>query len=69
MWRCLDCGSVFDETDVKMIRECMGDAYGSPAYETWNACPFCESTDIEMYDPDEDPDEEEYIMSMEEEDE
>lgn len=41
---CENCGSSFDECII--IRENMGEHFGSPAYEEWNACPFCRSTDI-----------------------
>lgn len=53
MYRCLDCGSVFDESDVAIVEEYMGECHGAPAYEPWSACPFCKSTDIELFDPDE----------------
>ena len=52
MWKCLDCGSVFDEPIT--VEEQVG-YYGSAPYiETWSACPYCESTEIADYREDED---------------
>ena len=48
MYKCLDCGSVFDESDIKQVEEYMGECHGAPAFEYWNACPFCESYDVEL---------------------
>ena len=52
MFRCLDCGSVFDECDVAISEECVGEYQGAPAYEHWQVCPFCESSELELFDPD-----------------
>ena len=52
MYRCLDCDSIFDEHESDTVEEYMGDYGSAPAYETWSACPFCNSTDLELFDPD-----------------
>lgn len=42
---CHDCGKTFDEP--KYERECVGEFWGAPAYESYEACPFCGSDYIE----------------------
>lgn len=41
MYKCCDCGHVFDDSNVKLVHECMGECHGFPAYETYYACPVC----------------------------
>lgn len=43
---CENCGEVFDADECAIIRENMGEHFGSPAFEEWAVCPFCRSTDI-----------------------
>lgn len=44
-YKCNDCGAEFDEPDS--YRECMGECWGQPAYETFYICPVCKSEDFE----------------------
>jgi hypothetical protein len=58
MWKCEDCGIEFEEEDMGTYQECVGEFWGFPAYESFDCCPNCSSTDIyEMVD-DEEGDEE-----------
>ena len=53
MWKCEDCNSIFDESDMAVVEETVA-YYGSAPYiERWNACPFCKSTEIFAYNEDE----------------
>lgn len=45
MWICLDCNTEFEEPST--YQEYMGEFWGTPAYETFCCCPFCESDEIE----------------------
>lgn len=47
MMRCYDCGCVFDEEEADEKRECVGEFWGTPAYESYMVCPKCKSDDIE----------------------
>lgn len=38
---CPDCNHYFPDEDCMSRREYRGEHFGSPAYETWNACPYC----------------------------
>lgn len=51
MYRCLDCGNIFKAEDARIVEECVGEFWGAPAYERWDACPECVSTDLEEYEP------------------
>ena len=55
--RCYDCGEVFEEEDADSRSECVGEFWGSPAYDTIPICPFCHSDELEEYDEKEDDDE------------
>ena len=46
MYKCLDCGSVFDECEVTQVEDFVGYYGDARAYETWDGCPFCESTNL-----------------------
>ena len=48
--RCYDCDAVFDEEDAETRSECVGEFWGSPAYQNYAVCPFCHSEDIEEYE-------------------
>lgn len=41
---CESCGSTFGEPIT--VYEDMGEHFGFPCREPWDACPFCRSTDI-----------------------
>lgn len=45
MYRCNNCGTVFEETAI--TGEIIGEAWGRPIWENWACCPCCEDTDIE----------------------
>lgn len=45
MYKCIDCQAEFEEPD--MIRECIGEYQGQPAYEYRAICPLCGSYDFE----------------------
>lgn len=44
-YKCNECDAVFDEPDT--YRECVGEFWGTPAYEEFDICPVCKSDDIE----------------------
>lgn len=41
MFKCLECGSLFEEGEQKKVCEPMGEAWGAPAYQEYYACPCC----------------------------
>lgn len=41
MYKCLECGHVFDEEDVAEWEESRGEYWGSPCYEKMSGCPVC----------------------------
>lgn len=51
MCKCCNCGAIFPVEDVARIEECVGEFWGAPAFEHWDACPVCKDTDIEDYEP------------------
>ena len=53
-WRCCNCGCVFDPDDAKTYQECVGEFWGTPAYETFCCCPECGSDELEDYVEEED---------------
>ena len=58
MIHCCDCNSYFEEEDLKLVREKMGEFWGAPAYQEFMNCPECSSDYIEEYDGEENEDEE-----------
>lgn len=52
MYKCKDCGRIFDEP--KLIEDCVGYYGEAPYTEYWDGCPYCESADIAEYREDED---------------
>lgn len=50
MYKCTDCGHLFENGEQKTIRENMGEFWGSPAYEEKTVCPLCEG-DYEEIEP------------------
>lgn len=42
MYKCLGCGHLFEEGEQKTYRECVGEYFGTPAYEEYSGCPICE---------------------------
>ena len=66
--RCNNCDEVFDEDDLESRSECVGEFWGSPAYDSYGVCPFCGSDDYDEYeDPEEDEEEEELEEGFEDE--
>ena len=43
MLKCDDCGNTFEAEDLDYYTECVGEFWGSPAYETFYVCPYCGS--------------------------
>lgn len=41
MYKCLECGHLFEEGEQKTYRECVGECHGSPAYQEFSVCPVC----------------------------
>lgn len=50
MLKCNYCGHTFEVEDLHMVQECVGEFWGSPAWETWYYCPYCDSDDYEECD-------------------
>lgn len=40
-YKCLECGEIFEEYEIKKWEEYRGDCHGTPAYETMVGCPHC----------------------------
>ena len=51
MYRCKDCGAIFDEPAY--IKEDRGECFGFPAYEEMAVCPRCKGDDYERMPEDE----------------
>ena len=47
MLYCENCHSFHDEEHLMRFTECVGEYQGTPAYQTFYACPDCGSTDME----------------------
>lgn len=60
MWKCEDCGSLFDEPESVRynIDEYNGvsDLFGNWQYGYYDACPFCGSEEIASYYEEDDDD-------------
>ena len=41
MYKCNECGHLFEEGEQKVYREKMGECHGFPAYENFSVCPNC----------------------------
>ena len=50
MFKCADCGLIFDESEIAVWEEDRGEFWGMPAYEKMSGCPRCYSTSIEEYE-------------------
>lgn len=53
-----DNGHIFDEDEVKIIKESRGEYWGVPCFENWAVCPVCGNDELDDYE-EEDEDEEE----------
>lgn len=50
MYKCTDCGHLFENGEQKTIKENRGEFWGSPAYEEIAVCPLC-GGDYEEIEP------------------
>lgn len=41
MYKCMECGNLFEDGEEKMWREDMGEYFGSPCYMEMKGCPAC----------------------------
>lgn len=41
MYKCLECGHLFEEGEQKKRKENRGEYWGSPCYEEMSGCPLC----------------------------
>ena len=55
-YKCNNCGETFDEDDAEERRDCVGEFWGSPAYDSVMVCPECGSDEIEETDEGENDD-------------
>jgi RecJ-like exonuclease len=44
MYKCDDCGHIFEDGEEQIVRENHGECFGFPAYESYGACPMCGGT-------------------------
>ena len=51
MFKCDNCGETFDEP--LEVEECVGEFWGSPAFELWRVCPYCKDNDFHEIEEDE----------------
>lgn len=52
LYKCADCGAIFDEDEIAEWKESRGEFWGMPCYEKMAGCPRCFSCGIDEYDPD-----------------
>ena len=50
MFKCADCGLIFDESEIAEWQEERGEFWGMPAYEKMCGCPQCHSGDIDEFE-------------------
>ena len=50
MYRCKECGNLFDEDDVKIVEESRGEYWGFPCYEKMRLSPCCECNFEDAYE-------------------
>ncbi len=59
MYKCYDCGAVFEQPIIKEWDESRGEFWGMPCCEhmvEWH-CPCCDSDDIDEYNEEDEEDE------------
>ena len=49
-YRCCNCGAVFNKEDAEGKREYVGEFWGTPAYDTIDVCPECDSEELEDFE-------------------
>ena len=57
MLKCYECGCIFDEDEADERSECVGEFWGSPAYQSFMVCPECGSDEIDDYEEENEEDE------------
>ena len=57
IYKCFDCGEIFDAEHAGTRSERVGEFWGAPAYKEYIVCPCCRSDDYEEYNEDEDSEE------------
>ena len=50
MYKCNECGNLFEEGEQVVWQEDRGECFGFPSYETMDGCPLC-SGDYEEVEP------------------
>lgn len=55
MIKCSDCGAAFEDYETKTRLEYISEFWGAPAYAEISVCPCCGSDEIEEFEEDEDP--------------
>lgn len=65
MFKCIECGHIFEYGEEEIIINYSGECHGSPAVERWAVCPICGSG-FENYNPWEEEEEEEEEENEEE---
>lgn len=41
MYKCVECGHLFEDGEQKIYRENIGECHGSPSYMDFSVCPIC----------------------------
>lgn len=41
MYRCNECGHLFEDGEQRTYRENVGECHGSPSYQEFSVCPVC----------------------------
>ena len=49
-YKCVECEKTFTSEEVVPVKECFGEFWGSPYYETLGGCPHCSSTWLVEYE-------------------
>lgn len=42
MYKCVDCGHLFEDGEQKTYKENIGECHGSPSYVYFSVCPICD---------------------------
>lgn len=53
-FRCLECGNIFDEDEIKSISDYRGEFWGMPCYENVEVSPCCSGDFEAVKEEDED---------------
>lgn len=55
VFKCGCCGAIFEDPDTR--REYTGEFWGEAAYEDWDCCPVCWSTDLRVVEEEDEEEE------------